>query len=162
MAMNQRLVDNIKFVTATVPKNYSGAAGTNTWISMKNYNHCTINIQAGAWAGGSAAVTVNQATAVAGTSQKALAFTSQWTNIADTTTDALVQTAVTSNTFNLNTANCMYVIEIDAASLDVTNAFDCLSVQVASPGTNADLYSIIYLLSSPRYAQATPPTALVD
>ena len=162
MAMNTRLVDNVKFVTAAVPKNYSGAASGNTWISMKNYNHLTVHILTGAWAGGTAAVTINQATAVAGTSQKALAFSSQWTNIADTTGDALVQTAVTSNTFSLNTANCIYVIEVDAATLDATNNFDCLSVQIASPGSNADLYSMSYILSGSRYQQATPPTSLTD
>jgi hypothetical protein len=162
MAANTRLVDQIKTFYAAPILNYTGAAMTAAWVSLKNYNHITFTILTGAWAGGTAAVTLNQATAVAGTSTKALGFSKMWTNIASVTGDTYVETAVASNTFNLNTANCTYIIEVDAATLDVTNNFDCITLTIASPGSNNDFYNAIYQLSGARYQQASMPTCLTD
>ncbi len=162
MASNTRLIDQIKTVYAAPILNYTGAAMTAYWVSLKNYNHITFQIMTGAWAGGTAAVTINQATAIAGTSTKALGFTKMWTNIAAVTGDTYVETAVASNTFNLNTANCLYQIEIDAATLDVTNNFDCLTLTIATPGSNNDFYNVLYQLSGARYQQAALPTSILD
>lgn len=153
-------VQNRKILWANEPKNYTGAAATTKYVSLKDYRHLTISIITGAWAGGTAAVTLSQATAVAGTGAKALAFTKQWND--EATSGTLVETAVTSNTFNLTTANKLYVIEVDVETLDVSNGFDCLGVAIASPGANADFYGVLYELSGSRYRQATPPTALTD
>lgn len=160
MAMNTRLIDNIKTVYAAPIQNYSGAAMTAFWVTMKQYNHITFYIDTGAWAGGTAAVTISQSTVVAGTNPKAVAFSNMWTNIANTSSDVYVQTAVVSNTFNLNTANTMYIIELDGAQLDVTNNFACVTLNIASPGSNADFYSVLYQLSGSRYPQAALPTSL--
>lgn len=149
-----------KILWANEPKSYSGAAATAKYISLKDYRHLAIVIQTGAWAGGTAAVTLSQATAVAGTGAKALSFTKQWNDV--TTSGTLVETAVSSDTFTLGTANKLYVIEVDAASLDINNGFDCVAVLIASPGANADFYGVTYHLSQPRYAGATPPDALTD
>jgi hypothetical protein len=158
-----RLVDRAQIVQALEAKNYTGAAGTGAYISLKNAGHVTIVIQTGAWAGGTAAVTLKQATAIAGTANKALSFGTQYTNVAGTTTDLLTATAVASDTFNLSAANATHVIEVDAASLDIANGFDCLSLQVASPGANADLYAAFYVVDGPlRYAGVTPPSAITD
>lgn len=161
---NNRLVDNAKIVWGAAPKNYSSTAMTEKYVSLKNYNHCTIIIKTGAWAAGTAAVTINQATDVSATGAKALGFSTQFTNVSNTSTDTLVSTAVSSNTFNLNTANTIYIIEVDAATLDVTNSFDCISLEVASPGANADLYDVTYILSQPRHASqvSTMPSAIAD
>lgn len=153
-------VQSEKILWANEPKNYTGAAATKKYISMKDYSHLTIVIQTGAWAAGTAAVTLKQATAVAGTSSKALGLPKVWHDVA--TSGTLVETTVTSDTFDLDTANKVYVIEVDAASLDVANGFDCIALDVASPGANADLYGAIYILSGSRYKGATPPSALVD
>jgi hypothetical protein len=153
-------VQENKIIWAAEPKSYSGAAMAAKYVSMKNYKHLTILIQTGAWAGGTAAVTLSQATAVAGTGAKALAFDKQWNDVAASGT--LVETAVTSDTFNLGTANKIYAIEIDADKLDMANGFDCVSLAVASPGANADFYGVTYILSGARYRQATPPSAIVD
>lgn len=159
---NNRLVDNAKIVFGAPAKDYSGAANTEKYVSLENYNHCTIILQCGAWAGGTAAVTVNQATDTAAASAKALGFGIQFTNRSNTSTDTLVETTVTSNTFNLNTANAVYVIELDAATLDVRNSFNSIAVEIGSPGVNADLYSVTYILSQPRYASqvSSMPSAL--
>jgi hypothetical protein len=149
-----------KFIAAASPKNYTGAAMADAYVSLKNYQRLTIIIHTGAWAGGTAAVTLKQATAVAGTGVKALAFTKQFNDVAASGT--LVETAVVANTFNLDTADKEYIIEVDAESLDLANGFDCVTAAIATPGANADLYSVEYVLSGARYQQSTPPSALVD
>lgn len=157
--MGNLLCQDCKIVEAFPPVDTTGAAQTGNHVSLKGYDHCTIIIQTGAWAGGTSAVTVQQSTVVAGTDDKALTFTTYYTNDGATATDTLTATTCAS-TFNLDTANAMYVIEIDAASLDTDNNFDCLELNTASPGANADLVSAVYVLSKGRYR--TGGTALTD
>jgi hypothetical protein len=73
------------------------------------------------------------------------------------------KTAVTSDTFNLPAvANTLNVLEIDADDLDVENGFDCVRLNIASPGANADLIAVHYLLTGARYAKATAIDPKVD
>lgn len=162
--MNTRLVENIKVVQISSPKSYSSAAATTQYMSMKNYQHITWIINTGLWPAGTAAVTLAQATAVAGTATKALAFSWMWVNTA-ALIDTFTKTAVTSNTFNLDTAGLTYIVELDSSDLDVSNGFDCAALLVASPGANADLYNIVALCgrdSLTRYPGATLPTAILN
>jgi hypothetical protein len=145
---------------AALPKDYTGAALTADYVSMKTFAHLAIVIVSGAWAGGTAAVTLSQATAVAGTSAKALGFSWMWTDIASSGT--FVKTAVAANTFNLGTANSVWVINVTDDMLDVDNGFDCVALAVASPGANNDLYAAVYLPSETRYARSMPDTVHVD
>ncbi len=161
MNQSMRMIEYLKPVWANEPKSYSSLATTDQYISMKNYQRFMALIQTGAWAGGTAAVTLKQATTVAGGSTKALNFAEMWVNTA-AAPDTFTKTAVVSNTFNLDTADLLYVIEVDASSLDVDNGFDCLCVHVATPGANADFYGILYLLGASRYAQALLPTSMTD
>ena len=157
-----RLVENGKVVVGAVPIDTTGAAVTGDYVSMKNYTHLTVIIVQGAWAGGTPAVTLKQATAVAGTGEKALSFSWYWQGTA-LTDDNYVKTAVSSDTFNLPaTANTVTILEVDAASLDVDNGFDCVRVAVASPGANADLIAVVYVLTGNRFPDADPPSAIID
>lgn len=157
-----KLVELMGMETGVLPKDITGAAQTGDYVSLKNYQHCTIIIQQGAWAGGTPAVTLHQATDVAATAEKALSFTKRWTKVGVTGT-TFVETAVTSDTFNLPAvANTINVLEIDADTLDVSGGFDCMTVKVASPGANADLLSITYILAGARYPQAVALDAKVD
>lgn len=157
-----RLATRGQVVAALAPNNYTGAAGVGTYISLKNTGHVTILIQTGAWAGGTAAVTVNQAVNVGGGSAKPLAFSVYYTDVASVG-NGLVETAVVSNTFNLSAANELALIEIDASSLDLLNGFDCISLATATPGSNADYFSATYILGSPiRYAGNSPPLATTN
>ena len=154
------LVENAKIIGAADPKDYTGVAMTAKYISLKNYNHLTIVIHSGAWAAGTAAVSLLQASDVSATGAKALGFSYQWTGTA--ASGLLTKTAVTANTFNISVANTMHVIEVDANSLDKANSFDCVTLVVATPGANSDFYNVDYILSEPKYAAATPPSAIVD
>jgi hypothetical protein len=157
----QKLIENVRPIWGTEPKNHTGAASTSDVVSLKNCGGALIIIQTGAWAGGTAAVTLKECTAVAGTGATAVAFTLQYTNVAGSD-DTLTETAVTSNTFNLTTANKMHVIDFKSSQL--SDGFDCLRVDVASPGANNDFYGVIiipYDLSYPAHPN-DQPSMIVD
>lgn len=157
-----RLVEQLGMEVAILPKDVTGAAQVGDYMCLKNYQHLSIVLMQGAWAGGTPAVTLVQATDVAAAAEKALAFTKMWTKVGVTGT-TFVETAVAANTFNLPAvANTVCVIEIDADMLDVNGGFDCVAVKVASPGANADLLTALYLLHGSRYSQAVMLDAKVD
>jgi len=53
------------------------------------------------------------------------------------------------------------IFEIDAATLDMANDFDCIGCLVQDSSQATDFVSINYWLQE-RYAQATPPAAITD
>ena len=147
---------------AIVPQNINGVAVDGDWMNLEDYEHLSIILQQGAWAAGTPAVTLEQATDVAGTGAKALAFATRWEKEA-LVDPSFTETAVTANTFNLPaTANTMNVLEIPAQSLDRVNNFNCVRVRVATPGANDDYLGISYILGKPRYSQAVVPDPKVD
>jgi hypothetical protein len=44
----------------------------------------------------------------------------------------------------------------------VDGGFDCVRVGIATPGSNADLICVLYILSGARYPQAITPAAISD
>ena len=151
--------ESVMIVEGFAPIDTVSAAQTGNMISLKNAAHVTIIINTGSWAGGTSAVTLEQATDVtdSASSSKALGFSWMWTNDGAATASSLTKTAVTANTFTADTAAQMYVIEVDADTLDVDNGYDCLQVLTATPGANADLISATYILSGTRYGGDTTP-----
>jgi hypothetical protein len=134
------------------------------YVSLKGFQRCTIvlAVDNGATVTGGA-ITLKQATAVAGTSEKALAFTKMYANVDAGASDTLVETAVTSNTFTTDTTdnkNLLYVIEVDAADLDVTNGFDCIRVDSLLMANAVG--AVMYLLHDARYAGALDTSAITD
>jgi hypothetical protein len=157
-------VHQMKIINAYGPGTPSTAAPQ--YVSMKNYNHLTIVLSGlNATTVTGSAVTLLQATAVAGTSAKALAFSKQWANNDAAAGDTLTETAVTSNTFTTLTTNSkryLHVIEIDAEMLDMDNGFDCVKVALAD--ATATTLTAVYILSGCRHAGnvAVLPTAITD
>jgi len=135
--MSKQLIDITKVVTAFSPVDCN-TAPTEDWVSLKNADRVTIILQCGTLAGGTGCViTLKQATAVAGTGEKELAFSYVYQKEGTlTTSSTLTKTTVTSNTFTAGTSSSIYVIEIRASELDVDNGFDCVRVDVA--GTSGD------------------------
>jgi hypothetical protein len=128
---------NQSTVFVSPPKNYTGAAGTEEYVNHGKAALIRVIIVTGAWAAGTAAVTAKQAKTAAGGSAKALGIDYVYIDG--------VKTAVTSDTFDLDTADTIYEFDLYADKLDVNNDFIYSTVAVASPGANADFYSIIYL-----------------
>lgn len=161
-----RLIDVLKPVMGCAPAALTGAAGDGDYVSMKGYSKLTvlISILNGSTVTGGA-VTLKQAKAVAGTSEKALSFSKMYSNIDCAAADALAETAVVSDTFTSDTTNAkqlMYAIEVDAESLDQDNGFDCVRVDVASMANAVG--SVTYLLWGARYGKpaGTMPAAITD
>lgn len=159
---NVNLAEVAKFVSAFGPATPSSASPA--WVSLKFYQRATVLIHAlNATTVTGSAVALAQATAVAGTGTKALAFTTAKRNIDTAASDALADFAVSSNTFTTDATNSkslMYVIDIDPATLDVANGFDCFRVTLGN--ATASVLSAQYILWTPRFGKGTPPSAVAD
>lgn len=162
MISNAKLTESAKVINAFGPA--APSTSSSQYISLKDYNRCSIviNFLNGSTVTGSA-IGLTQATAVAGTGAKTLAFTTVDANVDCAAGDALTATAVASNTFTTNTTNSkalLYVIEVKASDLDVANSFDCLKVTLATAANTTG--QVTYILRDPRFADAAPPSAIVD
>lgn len=162
MNPNALLVEQAKIVQGVGPVVPSSTVPD--YVSLKNYHKLTVVISAlnGTTVTGSA-ITLLQAQAVANTGEKALAFTKVYANTDTANSDTLTETAVTSNTFTTNATNSrslLYVIEVDPASLDTANGFDCVRLGTGN-GVNTTV-SGVYVLWPAKYGQATPPAAITD
>lgn len=148
-----RFVDKSKFLVALHAVVPSSAAPK--YVSLKGYNHVTVIVSfVNATTVTGSAITLNQATAVAGTSAKALAFTVAWVLLDDGSSAVLTQTAVSSNTFTTSAVNSKsgyYIIEVDADTLDVANGFDCFQVGIGN-GTATTIEASYILGNQPRYS----------
>ena len=153
MASGTRFVDKQKFVRALHAVTPSSASPK--WVSLKGYNHIQIIVAfKNATTVTGSAIGLQQATAVAGTSAKTLAFTTNWSVIDDSSSVALTQNTVSSNTFTTDATNSksgFYIIEVDADDLDMANGFDCIQATVGN-GT-ATTITVDYILGNvPRYS----------
>lgn len=162
--MNQFLngLDGSKYVTGFAP----GTPSTSTpdYVSMKGYKKLDVIIVVdnGSTVTGSA-ITLKQATAVAGTSEKALGFAKVWANTDTAAGDTLTETTVSSDTFTTNTTNTknlLYIIQVDADDLDGDNAFDCVRAGIGDAANM--VLAVIYRLHAPRYAPTLDRSAITD
>jgi hypothetical protein len=162
--------EEIQVVPAFNPVNIATAANTGDWVSLKNYRHLTILFMQGVGtAAEPATITVNQATAVAGTGTKALTFTSWYKKSAATdltgtglftkVTQAALNTAIIGVGAEGDKAT-LVLIEINAEDLDVENGFDCVQASVADVGTGPAIGCMFYILSDCRFAP--PVSAIID
>ena len=161
--ISKRLVDSAKIVTGLAP--ITPSTSTPDYVSLKDYQHFTaiIMVDNGNTVTGSA-ITLKQATAVAGTGEDVLAFTKVWRNVDTAAGDALTEAAVTSNTFTTDTTNAknlLYVIEVDASELNTSAGYDCIRVGTGDAANT--VLSVTYILSNPRYAgSVSTPVAITD
>lgn len=158
---NARLDEQVTTVVAAAGLLLTSTLGDTTYVSMKNYRKCqiVIVIADGTTVTGTA-VTLKQATAVAGTGEKALAFTRMLANTDYAASKTMVETEVTSNTFTTQTTNSkdsVYIIDVDAADLDVANGFDCIRVDCTGhAATSPRGCVVLYNLYGARYSGASP------
>jgi hypothetical protein len=163
ISLNARLDEQVYPVVAAAGLLLTSTLGDTRYVSLKNYRKIAIviSIADGTTVTGST-ITLKQATAVAGTSEKALTFTRMLSSV-DYPTSALAETAVTSSTFTTQTTNSkdsLYVIEVDSSDLDVANGFDCIRVDGTGHAATASRgVVVLYLLYGARYSGASP---LVD
>lgn len=167
-SFNTKLIEVCDVEQAINPQNITGAQTTSLWFGLQEYQRIVFVYSQGAWAGGTPAVTFNQAKDSAGTGSKGLnpliagstTLMEYWQMSADQTqaASAWARTTVAPASFTLpNQANTITVVEIDARMLDMTNNFVYVQTVVASPGANTDLLSVIAVLRQPRI-ERFPPT----
>ncbi len=146
-------VETLGMETGVPPVDITGTGANSFWMSMSRHDHMTILISKAAWAGGTPAVNLRQASDVAGTNAKALSFTEYWIKDAQQAASEWANVAVVSDTFDLSaTADELIAIEIDGSDLDIndlTNKFTAVQVQIASPGVNADLLAVYFIGTDP-------------
>ncbi len=161
MNVNVRMDEQVKTVVAAAGLLLTSTLGDTTYVSLKNYARIriTISIADGTTVTGST-ITLQQATAVAGTAEKPLAFTRMLANIDYAASKTMVETAVTSNTFTTQTTNSkdsLYIIDVDASDLDVANGFDCIRVDGTGHAATASRgVVVLYDLYGARYSGASP------
>lgn len=164
MNPNMLLHEQAKMVTGLAP--FTPSTTTPDFVSLKNCARLTIVIIGdNATTVTGSAITLLQSTVVAGTDEKALAFTKMYGNIDTATSDLQVETAVTANTFTttaIDAKNSLYIIEVEASSLDVANGFDC--VRLGTADATATVLSVLYILWPMRYGSKVidSPSAVVD
>lgn len=149
-----QMSENGKLVLAIAPVDTTGAGQDGVWVSLKHYRRLAVILLTGAWAGGTSAVTLEQATDASGTSAKALAFTKYLKayDTDDTPDDAGAVVAVTSNTYTIGDNANVQVIEVRSEDLDINNGFAFVRVRTATPGSNADLIAGVYYLYEGDFA----------
>lgn len=162
MNPNALLIEQADIVSGLPP--ITPSSSVPDYVCLKNYQKLGIIIHQdnGATVTGSA-ITLLQAQAVANTGEKALAFTKVYKKEDLANTTGFTETAVSSNTFttlNTDNVNNLYYIEVDPASLDVANGFDCVRLGTGN-GVNT-VTSVVYVLWPAKYAKSTVPTSTAD
>ena len=166
-----RLIDECQIVSGFVPVDTQSAANPGDVVSLKNYNRLTVILfKAAGVAGDDPVLTFEQGTSVAFGTNKALAtvdeyWSKQGTLTAVGTFTRVTQTAASTVTLDATSAESqgLYVFEIEGPDLDEANAYDCVRVTVADTGAaGAQLGAMLYILSEPRHAAATMPSAIID
>lgn len=146
------------------------AAGgvTTDVISMENYNRCTFIILTGAIedAGISNLCTVLACDDATPSNTSTMAFrhrTLRWSTSNDTW---LASTAAAAAGYNLMSnnavANCIHVIDVtaDEVSADGGNGYQFVQLSIAETANKTITGAVLVILSEPRYASATPTSAI--
>ena len=148
----------VSLLQATAIGALTSTVGDGSYVSLKGYARCAIILDvtdATTVTGGT--ITLKQATAVAGTGEKALAFTRMLANTDVAAAQTMVETAVSSNTFTTDTTNSKrlrYVMDVQASDLDLANSFDC--IRLDSTGMANANGSVTYILYGARNTGASP------
>lgn len=132
-------------------------------ISLKNAGRAYIVVSLTQGNAATVLLTPMQATKVDKTGGKVLTNAIRiWSNLDTAATDTLVRQADAVNyTTDAGVKNKQVIFEIDPASLDVANGFDCFYISTGASNA-ANLTGAMAVLTDLRFGSATPPSAIVD
>lgn len=161
MARQFSLPIQSKWIECLAPA--TDAAGrTGAYASLKNAHKAYVVFHVTQGNAATIALSLLQATAVAGTSSKAGPSVPIWANQDLAASDTLVaQTAGNSFTTSAAVKHKMVMFEVDPSYLDVANGFDCITISTGASNA-ANITQAWIVLVPIRYEQATPPTAMTD
>jgi len=178
--MNLHLTEKLQIVLGFKPVDMSSGANNSDRVCMKNFGRCAVVfIKAVGTAGDDPTLSFKQSKDVGGTSEKALAVTridkkqaATDLTAVGTFTKSTSDTAATNDSFNTTNGTwtnsdlaeqaAIVVADIRAEDLDFANGFDCIACNIADVGTNAQLGTLIFVLSEPRVQSSPLPSAIVD
>lgn len=155
MNTNASILEQTQIVSGWLPLDL-GTARVSDVVSLKNYRRALVLLHKGVGtAGDDPILTFEQGTDVAFGTNKALNFTTvytkqgadlaavgQWTKV----------TQASGNTYTDATSAevaALWAFEFKAEDLDIANDYDCLRVSIADVGANAQLGSVVIILSDP-------------
>lgn len=160
--MRGTFAEEFKIVQGIQPRT-TNAGFSSDWVSLKNAKKAIIVVNLTQAVGHATALTLAQATVVAGSDTKAMTNNvSIWANEDCAATDTLVrQTDAKAYTVTNDVKNKVVVFEIDPNSLDVANNFDCISLTVADSSQATNIASVEFFLEA-KVEQVTKPSAIID
>lgn len=149
-----------KVVQAFYPQT-TNAALTSQVVTLKNAIRCWLILHFNNAVGFASVPTINQATTIAaGTNAAGPTSIRVWANEDCAATDTLVaKTAGNSYTLTNDIKKKMVVFEIDPASL--TDTYVCVYCSIGTSSQATNFVSGEWQILS-NFAQATPPTAILD
>lgn len=162
MSTHFTLPEEASIVDALPPA--ADAAGRNgAWVTLKNAYKAYIVAHIAQGNAATVELIVQQAQDVEGTNPKVITGNCRiWADLDTATSDALArQTDGVNFTTDAALKNKIVVIEIDPATLDNANGYDCIRVQTGASNA-ANITEATYILTPLRYKGAPPPTATVD
>lgn len=177
--MNQNFAEMFNACSGFIPVALNTNPGSvSDWFSLRDYGRAIFIFQKAVGTNGDdPTLTLTQATAVAGTSPKAINITDVWkkqaaTNLfaVGTYTHSTSASPALHDTFSTNTWTnsdlaeqaAIVIIEVKAEDLDADNGYDCVNLQVSDVGTNAQLGTLLVLLGEPRYQKDPLNSGIID
>lgn len=157
--MNISLPTKFKIVQAFAPKT-TNAALTSQVVTLKGAVKAWLVLQFTQAVGFASVPTIKQATTIAAGTNAAGPTCRIWANEDTSLTDTLVaQTAGASYTVAADAKNKTVVFEIDPASL--TDTYPCVYCTIATSSQATNFVAGEFVIQV-NFAQATPPTAILD
>lgn len=149
-------------VVEGAPLAADAAGRTGDYISLKNCHKVTIIVSITQGNAAVVPITIEQASAVAGTGSKPITEPVPiWSNLDTAASPTLVRrTNAVSYTTDAALKNKQVIFEIDPASLDINNGFDCLTVKTGASNA-ANLTGVLYILHS-RFQGPSMPSTIID
>lgn len=161
MARQFQIPAHLKPVQMFSPKTTNASLSSQV-ISLKNAHKAWVVFEFTQAVGHATTPTLNQATSIAAGTNKAGPTVDIWANEDTAATDTLVkQTAGASYAVTNNIKNKQVLFEIDPTRLDVNNGYDCIYFTIATSSQATNFVSATAYLQN-SYAQATPPSAILD
>ena len=163
MGSQRSLPEEYKIVDVTAGCVTTNGGVTTDIVSLKNAHKAWLMFQLTQAVGHATALVPWQCTNVAAGGAKVLTnVVPIWANEDTAASDALVaQTAAVNYTVTNDIKKKQVIFEIDPATLDVANGFDCIKVVIADSSQATDFVAGQFVLQE-RYKQATPPSAIID
>lgn len=155
------LPEKYKIIDASAGPVTTNGGVTCDYVSLKGIKRAWIIASFTQAVAHATVVQPQKATAVAPTGATSITVAQNiWSNEDTGTSDTLVkQTAATSYSVTADVKKKQVIFEIDPASLG--GAYDVLGCTISNSAQATDFVSVVYILEE-GYAQATPPSRIVD